>query len=490
MSERYDERDADWPLRPWIMAAICAVAGLLFETARRHRSDDTRLGGAPGGRGLRRRRRHLVRHDGRAAALDVGARLRARLGRGHRARRLVHRAATTSTAKSRIPLPVGAVRGAARRALVPDRARRGRVALPLCAAPRPRLDRRGDRRGVAGVRRGHLPPRLADRGLFDVIGIDAIKDLLKESWFGWMLAGFAFGAAVGMLRERDALMATLQRLVMVVLGVLAPVLAAALLLFLLSLPFTGLGELWDSSIPATPMMLLAGAGAILLANAVIGNGTDDRATSRVLRALGAGARPDRPAAGDHRRAVARPAHRPIWLDPRAHLGRRRGRRRDRLRARRLVDGRQGPRTISTTSSARSRPSSRSACAASPCSSRCRSSTSAPSRPRRRWRATPRARSTRGQFDWQAMAFDFGPAGRKRLAELARSGTPGPAQARQRRARDEEPLPRRRGSREAGKCSATLGTLAARSSRKERPSRQRCAMPIAGTRFCRVGHPAR
>jgi hypothetical protein len=32
------------------------------------------------------------------------------------------------------------------------------------------------------------------------------------------------------------------------------------------------------------MMLLAGAGAILLANAVIGNGADDRATSRVLRA--------------------------------------------------------------------------------------------------------------------------------------------------------------------------------------------------------------
>ena len=31
--------------------------------------------------------------------------------------------------------------------------------------------------------------------LFDVIGIDAIKDLLQEEWFGWMLAGFAFGGA-------------------------------------------------------------------------------------------------------------------------------------------------------------------------------------------------------------------------------------------------------------------------------------------------------
>jgi hypothetical protein len=112
--------------------------------------------------------------------------------------------------------------------------------------------------------------------LFDVIGIDAIKDLLQEEWFGWMLAGFAFGAALGMLRERDALLATLQKLVMVILSVLAPVLAVALAAFLLSLPSTGLGGLWESDIPATPMLLLSGAGAILLVNAVIGDGHDEK----------------------------------------------------------------------------------------------------------------------------------------------------------------------------------------------------------------------
>ena len=112
--------------------------------------------------------------------------------------------------------------------------------------------------------------------LFDVIGIDAIKDLLQEEWFGWMLAGFAFGGALGLLRERDALVATLQKLVMVVLSVLAPVLAVALAAFLLSLPFTGLKGLWESDIPATPMLLLSGAGAILLVNAVIGDGRDER----------------------------------------------------------------------------------------------------------------------------------------------------------------------------------------------------------------------
>ena len=119
--------------------------------------------------------------------------------------------------------------------------------------------------------------------LFDVIGIDAIKDLLQEGWFAWMLAGFAFGAALGILRERDALVATLQKLVMVVLSVLAPVLAVALAAFLLSLPFTGLKGLWESDIPATPMLLLSGAGAILLVNAVIGDGREERSRSAVLR---------------------------------------------------------------------------------------------------------------------------------------------------------------------------------------------------------------
>jgi len=119
--------------------------------------------------------------------------------------------------------------------------------------------------------------------LFDLIGIDAIKELLQEEWFGWMLAGFAFGSAVGLLRERDALVATLQKLVMVVFSVLAPVLAVALVAFLASLPFTGLSGLWESDIPATPLLLLSGAGAILLANAVIGDGRTEKSTGPVLR---------------------------------------------------------------------------------------------------------------------------------------------------------------------------------------------------------------
>ena len=119
--------------------------------------------------------------------------------------------------------------------------------------------------------------------LFNLIGIKFFTELLREDWFIALLAGFAFGAALGLLRERDALVATLQKLVLVILAVLAPVLAFALVGFLLSLPFTGLSPLWASGVPTTPVLLFAAAGAAGLINAVIGDGNDDGSHNRVLR---------------------------------------------------------------------------------------------------------------------------------------------------------------------------------------------------------------
>ncbi len=119
--------------------------------------------------------------------------------------------------------------------------------------------------------------------LFDLIGIKFFSELLREDWFVAMLAGFAFGAALGLLRERDALVATLQKLVLIIFSVLAPVLAFALCGFLLSLPFTGLSPLWASGVPTTPVLLFAAAGAAGLINAVISDGKSDGSQNRVLR---------------------------------------------------------------------------------------------------------------------------------------------------------------------------------------------------------------
>lgn len=119
--------------------------------------------------------------------------------------------------------------------------------------------------------------------LFQLIGIDFLKDLLDRQWFWRGLVGLAFGLGLALLREHSRIVSLLQNVAMLVLGVLAPVLAIGLGLFLLALPFTGLQPLWDATKSTTPILLGCVIGALLLANAVIGNGADDAPRNRVLR---------------------------------------------------------------------------------------------------------------------------------------------------------------------------------------------------------------
>ncbi len=117
--------------------------------------------------------------------------------------------------------------------------------------------------------------------LLHLIEIDFVRDALEKGWFNWMLAGTAFGAAAGLMRERDRLLAMLLNVVLVVLSVLAPIFAGGLALFLVALPFTGLEPLWATE-SATPILLLCAIGAMLFVNAVIGTDTEDAARSRIL----------------------------------------------------------------------------------------------------------------------------------------------------------------------------------------------------------------
>jgi hypothetical protein len=119
--------------------------------------------------------------------------------------------------------------------------------------------------------------------LFNLIGIDVVLRLLRKDRVIMMLAGAAFGGAVGLLRDRASVLGTLQRVVMAILSVLAPVLAAGLLLFLLALPFTGLVPLWEATKSTTPILLVCVIGALVLVNAVIGNRPEDESRLAVLR---------------------------------------------------------------------------------------------------------------------------------------------------------------------------------------------------------------
>ena len=118
--------------------------------------------------------------------------------------------------------------------------------------------------------------------LFALIKLRFLKQLLEEEWFWRLLIGLAFGGALGILREQGRVVQLLQRVVATVLAVLAPVLAAGLILFVLALPFTGLAPLWEAG-SATGILLACIVGSLILANAVIGSAADEERRSPPLR---------------------------------------------------------------------------------------------------------------------------------------------------------------------------------------------------------------
>lgn len=119
--------------------------------------------------------------------------------------------------------------------------------------------------------------------LFSLIGLKFLRELLDKPWFFKMLVGLAFGGAVGLLRDRERVLSTLQRVVTTVLSVLAPVLAVGLLAFLVALPFTGLTPLWGATKSTTPILLSCIVGALILANTVIGDVPEESSRRRALQ---------------------------------------------------------------------------------------------------------------------------------------------------------------------------------------------------------------
>ncbi|AXB78647.1 DUF4153 domain-containing protein [Novosphingobium sp. P6W] len=120
--------------------------------------------------------------------------------------------------------------------------------------------------------------------LFKLIGIVILADLLDDTWMMLTLSGAALGAGVAMLRDRDRILALIQRVVTTILSVLAPLLAVGLVVFLAAIPFTGLGPLWGATRSTSPILLSCIIGALCLANAVIGEEQPHESRSPLLRA--------------------------------------------------------------------------------------------------------------------------------------------------------------------------------------------------------------
>jgi hypothetical protein len=120
--------------------------------------------------------------------------------------------------------------------------------------------------------------------LFKLIGIRVLAEVLGKEWMVLTLTGAALGAGIGLLRDRDSILALLQRVVTTILAVLAPVLAVGLVVFLAAIPFTGLGPLWGATRSTSPILLGCIVGALGLANAVIGEDAAQESRNPLLRA--------------------------------------------------------------------------------------------------------------------------------------------------------------------------------------------------------------
>ncbi|ANU08621.1 DUF4153 domain-containing protein [Paraurantiacibacter namhicola] len=120
--------------------------------------------------------------------------------------------------------------------------------------------------------------------LFDLIGIDFLELLTREGWFGWMFSGAAFGAALGVLRNQLSIIGTLQGVVMLVLSLLAVPFALAMIAFSAAFLLSGGQALWDATDSATPLLLACAVGSFVLANAVIRDDDAARSSNAVMQA--------------------------------------------------------------------------------------------------------------------------------------------------------------------------------------------------------------
>jgi hypothetical protein len=291
--------------------------------------------------------------------------------------------------------------------------------------------------------------------LFNLIGLDLLRRTMREAWFVAGIIGAALGGAIGLLRDRDQVLGMLQRVVTTVLSVLAPVLAVGLALFVAALPFTGLAPLWDKTSATTPILLFAIAGALVLANSVIGNRAEEEAKSKVLRfsamALAAvmlplamvaavstwlrieqhGFTPERLWAAVFVGIVLAIAATYLWTVARGRLG---WAERARPANVRLALG------ISAVALLLATPLINFGAIAT----------------RDQLARLETGRVAPDRFDWAALKFDFGPSGRAALERLSRSG---PA-AWQAQARQALALQNRRAARETERVSQQARNLAA------------------------------
>jgi hypothetical protein len=118
--------------------------------------------------------------------------------------------------------------------------------------------------------------------LFKLIDVTFFEDVFTHAAFVSMALTTVFGYGVALGREREKITNTLRGITLAVFRTLMPLLALIALLFLVSLPFTGLQPLWDTGHASAVLLSLVGL-TLLFFNGVYQDGTGDPPYDRRVR---------------------------------------------------------------------------------------------------------------------------------------------------------------------------------------------------------------
>jgi hypothetical protein len=119
--------------------------------------------------------------------------------------------------------------------------------------------------------------------LFLLLQIDVLREVMKQGWFGWTFSALAFGAALGVLRNELKVLGLLRTVVLLVLSLIAVPLAVGLVVFLLATALSGPSVLWEATREATPTLLACAAGAFVLTCVLVRQDDAAMTRSRVMR---------------------------------------------------------------------------------------------------------------------------------------------------------------------------------------------------------------
>src|SRR5438034_2645150 len=110
--------------------------------------------------------------------------------------------------------------------------------------------------------------------LFTLIGVSFFADIFRTAPFTSMSIATVFGYGLAIGKENEHITDALRHITLAVFSVLMPLLAVIALLFLFTLPLTGLQSLWATRY-ASPLLLSLLGLTVLFINAVFQDGTGE-----------------------------------------------------------------------------------------------------------------------------------------------------------------------------------------------------------------------